>query len=139
MYWMRNTIVMVDDNEDMREIFAQLFEKTDVKIICFASVMDAKVHLINPSNASKIKAIVSDLMMGPTDGLDFLSYIKSKPELAAIDFYFLTGASVVVFEPFLRSFVLKGVIEKPFDPKALVSLFTNHSSSNIVSTQKSAA
>lgn len=132
---MRNTIVMVDDNEDIRDIFAELFENTDIKVLCFANVMDAKVHLINPANAGKVKAIVSDIMMGPTDGLDFLSYVKAKPELAQIDFYLLTGAAVQVFEPFLRSFVLKGVIEKPFNSKALVALFLD---SKTIRMQKAA-
>ena len=122
---MKNTILMVDDNEDMREIFAELFENTDIKVICFSNVLDAKVHLINATNASQVKAIISDLMMGPTDGLEFLSYVKAKPDLADIDFYLLTGAAITVFEPFLRPFVLKGIIEKPFDGKALVSMFTN--------------
>lgn len=135
---MKNTVVMVDDNDDMRDAFEQLFERTSLNVVCFANVMDATIYLKNPANISKIIAIVSDLMMGPTDGLDFLSYIKSKPELAAIDFYLLTGSTVVVFEPYLKSQVLKGVIEKPFDPKTLISLFTNTASnSNLTATNNS--
>ncbi len=119
----KKTIVMVDDNEDMREAFEQLFYKTDINVVCFANVKDALAYLAKPLNRAQVKAIVSDLMMGPTDGLDFLSYIKSKPEFASIDFYLLTGSAVVVFEPFIRSLVLKGVIEKPFNSKDLISLF----------------
>lgn len=121
---MKNTIVIVDDNEDLRETFADLFIDTDVKAVCFSNVLDAKIYLKNSKNLSEVKAIVSDLMMAPTDGLDFLSYIKAKPELSQIDFYLMTGAAVTVFEPFLRPFTIKGIITKPFDVRTILSIFT---------------
>lgn len=120
---MQNTLIIVDDNEELRETFSDLFANTSIKAICFSNVLDAKIYLKNPKNSCEVKAIISDLMMAPTDGLDFLSYVKSKPDLATIDFYLITGAAVTVFEPFLRPFSIKGVITKPFDTKALLSMF----------------
>lgn len=123
---MKNAIVMVDDNEEMRNVFVELFKNTDTEVICFASVLEAKTHLNSPANAAEVKAIISDLIMGQTDGLDFLSYVKAQSTLRNIDFYLLTGVTISDFEPLLKSSVLKGVIEKPFDTNRLVSLFTDN-------------
>ena len=133
---MPNQIIIVDDNEEILDVFKDLFSNTNVKPVCFSNVIDAKLYLKKDKNVTEIKAIISDLMMAPTDGLDFLSYVKSKPELAKIDFYLITGAAVTVFEPFLRPFSLKGVITKPFNPQALLSVFTK---TNQESTNQKAA
>jgi|GEM_PF-7083845 len=125
---MKNTILLVDDNEDMRQLFIELFNDSDIHVVCFASVAEAKIYLKNPISLSKVKAIISDLMMGPTDGLEFLTYAKEKAELQHIDFYLLTGSATPALEPLLKSSVLTGIIEKPFDVKSMVALLTNSSS-----------
>lgn len=120
---MRDIIIAVDNDQDMRETLIELFKSANIQFHCFASAKDAKIFLINPNNASRVHAIISDLMMAPTDGIDFLSYVKSKPELAEIDLYLLTGAVASVFQPLLKSYQLKGVIEKPFDSNQLIQMF----------------
>jgi len=120
---MKNVIILVDDNEDIRELFADLFENTEIDIISFVGVTEAKEYLMNPENVIRVKAIVSDLMMGPMDGLEFLHYVKAQPELRDIDFYLQTGTATKEIEPFLKSSLLKGIIEKPFNLKLLASLF----------------
>lgn len=120
---MRDTIIAVDNDEDIREMLVDLFKAANIRFFCFSNAKDAKVYLINPNNSSRVHSIISDLMMAPTDGIDFLSYVKSKPELSEIDLYLLTGAVASVFEPLLRSYQLKGVIEKPFDSKKLIEMF----------------
>jgi CheY-like chemotaxis protein len=94
--------------------------------VTFSKVEDAIAFLQNPANVSKVKAIVSDLMMGPTDGLDFLTYVKSKPDLKQLDFYILTGAEVSVFKPFVSATKVKGVISKPFNVNKLLEILVDH-------------
>lgn len=120
---MKNTIVLVDDNEDLLEVCVQILEKQGFEVVSFTSVIQAKDYL-NRTDISCLHAIVSDLMMGPVDGLDFLSYVKSVPALADIDFFLMTGALLSVFEPYSRSFVIKGVIHKPFSSSDLVTALT---------------
>ncbi|OFZ30702.1 MAG: hypothetical protein A2622_13620 [Bdellovibrionales bacterium RIFCSPHIGHO2_01_FULL_40_29] len=122
---MKNVILMVDDNAEMRSVFSDLLAPTKLKVLTFPSVKEAQIYLINPESRQKVLAIVSDLMMGPTDGLEFLSYVKKNPDLAHIDFFLFTGADVSVFRPFITPFKLKGIIEKPFNRKALVQMLTD--------------
>ena len=128
---MKNVIMMVDDNIEVRNLFVDLLVDTSLKVFTFASVKDAQVYLINPKNRSQVCAIVSDLMMGPTDGLEFLSYIKKNPDTAAIDFFLLTGADVSVFKPFISPFTLKGIIEKPFNRQAFLNTFNSIARDNV--------
>lgn len=84
---MRNVVLMVDDNVDLRDIFADLLAKTSLQVRTFGSVKVAQIFLINPANSGQVCAIVSDLMMSPMDGLEFLSYLKKNPATADIDFF----------------------------------------------------
>lgn len=120
---MKNVILMVDDNAHVRNLFVDLLAATSLRVITFAAVKEAQIYLMSPQNRAEICAIVSDLMMGPTDGLEFLSYIKKNPITADIDFFLFTGADVSVFKPFISPFKLKGVIEKPFNRKVFVQTF----------------
>lgn len=130
---MRDTILILDDDDDLREILVDLFQISDLKAIGFSNVTDAKKYLATLSNSEKIQSIISDYMLGATNGIDFLNHVKNTPELTAIDFYLLTGASTEDFETHLKSNRLKAVIEKPFDTQDLINLFLKDKS------QKSAA
>ncbi len=136
---MKNVILLVDDNAEIRSLFVDLLQETNLKILTFSSVKEAQIHLINPSNREKVCGIVSDLMMGPTDGLEFLSYVKKNPETAQIDFFLFTGADVSVFTPFISPFKLKGIIEKPFNRSEFMNTFKKIADQNQLSFEKKAA
>ena len=110
---MRNIVLMVDDDCDLREIFSALLSATTLKVHTFASPKDAQTFLINPENRTKVCAIVSDLMMSPVDGIEFLSYIKNNPETAELDFFLFTDTNAPVLKPFISPFKLNVDIEKP--------------------------
>ena len=133
---MQNTIVLVDDNKELNDLCAEILEIHGFKVMSFTNVDAAKKYLLH-TNVSNIYAIVSDLMMGPTDGLDFLSFVKSVPALAQIDFFLMTGAIVTVFEPFYRDFAIKGIIKKPFNVKDFLALLKENHNNTI--TMKIAA
>ena len=122
---MKNVILLVDDNIEVQNLFVDLLVDTSLKVLTFSSVKEAQIYLIKPENRSEVCAIVSDLMMGPIDGLEFLSYIKKNPDTAGIDFFLFTGADVSVFKTFTSSFTLKGIIEKPFNRQVFLNTFKN--------------
>lgn len=64
-------------------------------------------------------------MMAPTDGLDFLSYVKKNSNYSDVHFFIFTGAEISVFTPFLKPFQIAGVINKPCKAEALRSAFTH--------------
>ncbi len=63
--------------------------------------------------------------MGPIDGLDFISFIRSAPALAEIDVYLITGAMISVLEPAYRDYNIKKIMQKPFTVKELVDTLTS--------------
>ncbi|OFZ29236.1 MAG: hypothetical protein A2622_07395 [Bdellovibrionales bacterium RIFCSPHIGHO2_01_FULL_40_29] len=121
---MKNIILMVDDNLEMRNLFAELLEKTPLRVVTFASVKEAQIHLLSENNRNDVLAIVSDLMMGPTDGLEFLAYVKKNNDLEHIDFFLLTGADISLYKSYIEPFPLTGIIEKPFSRKDMIATLT---------------
>lgn len=117
---MKNKIVLVDDNMEILELCSEILIQKGYSVESFREVAKAKDFLAH-ADVSQIHAIVSDIMMGPVDGLNFLSFVKSVPRLADIDFFLMTGALVAVFDPYFRPYVIKGVIRKPFTVIELVN------------------
>lgn len=120
---MKNVVLMVDDNSEMRQVFSEALERLNLKVITFENVSRAQQYLLDNQNNSRVAAIVSDIMMAPTDGLEFLSFVKKNSSYADVDFFIFTGAEISVFKPFLKSFEIAGVISKPCKAEALRSVF----------------
>lgn len=82
----RATVLVVDDNDDMRDYIQRLLEN-DYK------VLTARDGLLAEQALSKQlpDLIVTDLMMPNRDGLEFVQAIKCKPELANIPVIMLTA------------------------------------------------
>lgn len=116
---MKKTIILVDDNQELLESFSEILNAQGFKVKAFSKVGQATRYL-NTNDTSDIHAIVSDMMMGPIDGLDFLSFVKSDEVLSRIDFYFITGAILPVLEPLYRGHNIKKIMQKPFGAKELV-------------------
>jgi len=120
---MKNLVVIVDDDADTRAIVKELMNCIHVDVVAFADVENAMKYLENPQNVSRVRAVISDLMMAQKDGIDFLATLKAQPGLANIDFYLLTSADVSVFRSQLRPYKIKGIIAKPFDPDLFMQTF----------------
>lgn len=120
---MRDVVLLVDDDEDMRAIVTDLLESIGLKVAAFSCVEKALHYVRDPFHYTKLCAIISDLMMSKRDGIDFLEKVKLNPNIAEIDFYLLTGADVTVFKSLLQPYKIKGVITKPFDPDMFIDLF----------------
>lgn len=121
---MRDVVLLVDDDADMRIIVTELLDMVGLKVAAFSDVEKALHFIRDPYNHTKIRAVISDLMMAQRDGIDFLSQIKSNPAVAEVDFYLLTGADISVFKSLLQPYKIKGVITKPFDPDLFIQMFS---------------
>lgn len=88
---MKGTILILDDDEDIRDILKDIFESIEFEVVCFSSIGDARKYLNDAANISQLKAIVSDLMLGYESGLDFLKEVRANSILNSVDFYLLTG------------------------------------------------
>lgn len=120
----KDVLIMVDDNAEMRTLFNEILADSGLTVQTFPTVREAQIYLINPERRDKVCGIVSDLMMCPMDGLEFLSYVKKNPDLLHIDFFLLTGANVSVFKPLIMPFRISGIIEKPFNASKVRALLS---------------
>jgi CheY-like chemotaxis protein len=116
----KNKIILVDDNKELLETFTAILEGQGFTVAAFSKVGQASKYL-QTHDVSDIHAIISDMFMGPIDGLDFLTFCKSIPKLADIDFYFMTGGMLPILEPLYRGYNIKKIMQKPFSAKELIN------------------
>jgi DNA-binding NtrC family response regulator len=82
------TILIVDDENDLLEMYIELFEFEGFKVLTAASANEAiKIYRDN----SLIDLIISDSNMGAVSGLDFLKMLKDNNNEIP-PFYLATGA-----------------------------------------------
>jgi two-component system response regulator PilR (NtrC family) len=65
-------ILVVDDEESIRELLAEYLSNCGYEVTCAASGQEALSYY----KSSRFDVVVSDLMMSPIDGMELLSEIK---------------------------------------------------------------
>lgn len=117
-----NTILLIEDNEAMRENTAELLNLAGYKVIAVATGLagleEARKHSPN--------LILCDIMLPDLDGYGVLRALENQPELAAIPFVFLTAKSE------------KGYFRKAMDQGAddyLIKPFSGEQLLNVVSAR----
>ncbi len=107
-------LLIVDDNEEVREYIASIFNK-DYHLLLAKDGIDGmeKVLQFQPD------LIISDLMMPMQDGIEFCKAVKSNIETSHIPFILLTAKNVV--EAKIEGLKLGALdyITKPFHPEEL--------------------
>jgi CRP-like cAMP-binding protein/CheY-like chemotaxis protein len=113
-----NTILLIEDNEAMRENTAELLNLAGYKVIAvntgLAGLDEARKH--NPN------LILCDIMLPDLDGYGVLRALENQPELAAIPFVFLTAKSE---NGYFRKAMDQGADDyliKPFNGEQLLSV-----------------
>lgn len=109
------TILVVDDEEDIRETLKVLLEKNNYKTILAVDGQDCldKLDKLLPD------LVLLDIMMPGISGWEVASTIKSNSKTKHIPVVFLTGKA----DDLSRSMGLNGAedyIAKPFDPFMLL-------------------
>ena len=111
------TILLIEDNQDIRENTAEILELASYKVI---TAENGKIG-VNMAMSEKPDLIICDIMMPVLDGYGVLHLLSKNDEVAGIPFIFMTAKSE-------RSDFRKGMemgaddyITKPFDDIELLN------------------
>jgi CheY-like chemotaxis protein len=106
--FLSKTILVVDDELDLREIIASEFEYLGAKVYLANGVLAAKDIL----SLEKIDLIISDIRMPGGSGIDLLDYVKNQ-SMFKTSVILISGFADICFEEALSKGV-DGYISKPF-------------------------
>lgn len=104
------SILIVDDEQDLLEMYRELFEMDGFIVYTASSALEGlsvyEKHL-------EIQLIISDANMGEMSGIDLLKALKNNYQTIPV-FYLATGA-VEQTEEEIKSLGGTGLVLKPFD------------------------
>ena len=108
------TLLLVDDNKDMRTYIRSLLEK-DYLILEAANGVEA-LQLIR---SRKVDLIISDLLMPGMDGIELSRQVKENLSTSHIPFLMLTAVNSLEKEKISYSIGVDEYLCKPFDAEVL--------------------
>lgn len=104
------SLLIVDDEKDLLEMYRELFEMDGFIVYTASSAMEAlEVYQAH----KEIKLIISDANMGDMSGLDLLKALKKNEQTIPV-FYLATGAMEQTEED-IKALGGTGLVLKPFD------------------------
>lgn len=111
-------ILIVDDNEDIRELFTLIFEDEDYSVKGAESGEDAIALL---ESGETFKLILMDVTLGcGMCGLDTTEKIRSNPAWRDIPIIAVTGLTSPEDEAKARAKGCNGILKKPVDDETLI-------------------
>jgi PAS domain S-box-containing protein len=115
------SLLVVDDEESIREIVQEGLSARGVKVDCAANSDEALAHLA----ARRYEFVVCDFNLPGVSGKELFERLRSAPDRSSSRFVFMTGDLV---EPdMIAAFREKGaqILQKPFHVSALASLLAS--------------
>lgn len=112
----KKSILIIDDEEDIREIAQLCLEAVGGWQVCTAQ--SGSEGLISAQSQQPL-AILLDVMMPDMDGLNTLEQLRANPLTRNIPVIFLTAKNNLLDRDKFAQMKVKGVIPKPFDPMNL--------------------
>jgi CheY-like chemotaxis protein len=120
---MKQCILLIEDNDPIRENTAEWLELSDYKVIVASGGKEALEMMTTIKNPD---LILCDIMMPEMDGYEILEIIKKQYQLTSIPFIFFTAYGE-------KKDIEKGLqigasdyIVKPFEPDELVQKIRKH-------------
>ena len=113
---MSHTLLLVDDEDDIREVAQLSLEMTAGWEVHTAS---SGAQALAAARALKPEAILLDVMMPEMDGPTTVRHLKADPETAGIPVILLTAKVQPSDRRAFEDLGVVGVLAKPFDPMAL--------------------
>lgn len=110
----KRTLLVVDDNEDMRAFLSSILG-TEYRIVTAGDGKEA-VTEIEKNNPDMV---ITDLMMPNMDGLELTNYIKQSPDLNHIPVVLLTAKSAIESRLEAMKDGADDYVTKPFEPEYL--------------------
>ena len=108
----RNTILIVDDNADMRQFLSGIFSR---EYTVETAEDGGKAEEIIRSK--QIDIVITDLMMPNVDGLELTQFIKQNPETDHIPVILLTAKAAIESRLQALQFGADDYMTKPFEPE----------------------
>lgn len=111
----QHTVLIVDDEEDMRIALHHVFHKAGYKVLLAENGQEAyAISLMH-----QISAIISDIRMPVMNGIDLLKKVKTRmPELPVV--FLITGFDDIS-EADAKGLGVAGLVEKPFNSKKILA------------------
>ena len=110
----RRTILVVDDNQDMRQFLTGIFLK-DYNVVAAIDGEEAE-HIIR---TKPIDLVVTDLMMPKVDGLELTQFIKKNSDHDYIPVILLTAKAAIESRLQALEYGADDYVTKPFEPEYL--------------------
>lgn len=109
-------ILVVDDNEDNRQILIDLLSAAGYEVIEARSGFDA----VATAESEVPDLVLMDIQLPGMDGLEATRRIKAQPALAAIPVIAVTSYALAGDDRKAADAGCDGYITKPFSPRALL-------------------
>ena len=113
-------VLVVEDNDDARELICALLEMAGATVLCVESVaqaMDGVYHSFDPD------VVLTDFSMPGADGLDLIREFRKVPSTraVAVPILILSGLSEGTWRAQALEAGAADVLIKPFDPVLLIT------------------
>lgn len=112
------TIMVVDDDDDIRFVMSQLLRKEGYVVIEAANAIEAEQRAMNQVP----HLILMDLSMPDTDGLSALWKIRKHPEIADVPVVIVSAHDAFDLRAEAAAAGCKGYLTKPLDIEELKSV-----------------
>jgi DNA-binding NtrC family response regulator len=107
-------ILVVDDDEDLRELIVQIFDSAEFETFSAKNGREA----FRIFETTKLDVVLSDVRMPEMDGVNLLKRIKEKNNILPVVFL-ITGYSDLNPEE-AKKYGAVGLVTKPFDRDSLM-------------------
>jgi CheY-like chemotaxis protein len=113
----REWILIVDDDEDIRDVLTIILENQGYKTVGAFDGVDALERLRDHGNGAP-SLVFLDLMMPRLSGVDFAKELRSRPEMRDVPIVILSGDSTALKTA--ESMDVAGCLTKPVDLRQLL-------------------
>jgi len=111
------TILLVDDNEDSRILFARVLEDAGFRVVSAADGLEA----VRAARAHHPNVILLDIEMPNMDGRQALEVLKQEPDTADTPIIAVTGATRLQLRGDLDEAGFAAVLLKPVRPNVVLA------------------
>ena len=115
------SILLVDDDYDIVNLFKDLLENRNYEVTGFTNPLEALEHY--KTNWNRYGLVISDIRMPGMTGFDLLKNIKKID--ATISFFLMSAYDTIDFSE-LEGIKIDGFIQKPIRIKELLSTIEKH-------------